>query len=129
MFCLLGCQAKSFVQKLQRVQNKAARLIVRAGKTVPTTPIMGDLHWFPVAERIMFKVLIYAFKAIHDTVPSYVSTLVEVRSPGRTLRSSTGPPRLEPPGRGKKAQGLLFVTSRSHVHGMPCHVNSKSSAQ
>lgn len=97
-----------FVQKLQRIQNKAARLIVRAHKIVPTTPIMRDLHWLPMAQRIRFKVLMYAFQAVHNIAPNYVNALLEVRTPTRTLRSSTGPPKLKPPRTGKRLRESSF---------------------
>ncbi len=78
------------VQRLQTVQNRAARLIVRADRRAHTTPIMHDLHWLPVSERITFKVLMYTFKALHGLAPAYVTSLLEVYTPGRSLRSATG---------------------------------------
>ena len=46
----------SQIQKLQRVQNAAAQIISGARKYDHVTPLLGDLHWLPVKERIEFKV-------------------------------------------------------------------------
>ena len=40
------------VQKLQRIQNTAARLVVKAKRTDHTSPILQQLHWLPVCLRI-----------------------------------------------------------------------------
>lgn len=46
------------VLKLQRIQNAAARLVVRAKRADHITPILQKLHWLAVKERITFKDLI-----------------------------------------------------------------------
>ena len=49
---LLAGLPQSLVGKLQRVQNSAARLVVRALPHVHITPILRHLHWLPVRARI-----------------------------------------------------------------------------
>ena len=41
------------IQKIQRVQNAAARLVYNAGKYCHTTPLLFKLHWLPIRERIL----------------------------------------------------------------------------
>ena len=43
------------IQKLQRVQNSAARLVFRESKFCRITPLLRALHWLPVAYRIVLK--------------------------------------------------------------------------
>ena len=57
---------KNVIKKLQSVQNAAVRLITRSRKCDHITPILLDLHWLPVSERIKFKILLLAFKALHQ---------------------------------------------------------------
>jgi hypothetical protein len=38
-------------------------------------------HWLPVKERIIFKISVLTFKAIHGLAPSYVSEMVTVMRP------------------------------------------------
>jgi hypothetical protein len=80
---------KNRLNKLQSVQNAAARLITLSRKYDHITPILIDLHWLPVAERIKFKILILTFKALHDLAPVYIVNLITRYVPQRTLRSSS----------------------------------------
>ena len=50
------------IQKLQRIHNSAARLVVGTKRREHISPILYDLHWLPVRERIIFKVLLVTFK-------------------------------------------------------------------
>ena len=45
--------------QLQRVQNSAARLITRTRKFDRISPVLRQLHWLPVAQRVIFKILVY----------------------------------------------------------------------
>ena len=49
---------KNVIKKLQLVQNAATRLITRSKKCDHFTPILFDLYWLPVSERIQFKILL-----------------------------------------------------------------------
>ena len=55
---------KNVIKKLQLVQNVAARLITHSRKCDHITPILFDLHWPPVSEQIIFKILLLTFKAL-----------------------------------------------------------------
>ena len=77
------------LNKLQRVQNAAARLISRTPKSHHITPILQQLHWLPVKDRISFKLLLLTFKALHGLAPIYISELIKPYNPSRSLRSST----------------------------------------
>ena len=50
------------LKKLQSVQNAAARLITHSKKYDHITPILKELHWLPVEERIIFKNLLLVKK-------------------------------------------------------------------
>ena len=52
--------------KLQKVQNAAARLVVRKGKRHSITPILRELHWLKVEARIVFKVLLLTHKSVNQ---------------------------------------------------------------
>ena len=61
------------IQKLQRVQKSAACLVFEESKFCHITPLLRALHWLPVAYRIVFKMLLLTFKAIHKLAPTYTS--------------------------------------------------------
>ncbi|WP_419638839.1 hypothetical protein, partial [Thiolapillus sp.] len=85
---LLAGLPQSLVGKLQRVQNCAARLVVRAPPHVHITPILRHLHWLPVRARISYKTACLCFNAITSSTPAYLSDLLHLYSPSRSLRSS-----------------------------------------
>ena len=45
----------SVIQPMQKVQNTAARLILRAPRHQNCTSLLQHLHWFPVSERIKYE--------------------------------------------------------------------------
>ena len=92
------------IQNLQCVQNCAARVIVGINRRDHITPILDDLHWLPVTERIQFKILTIVFKCIHNLAPSYLSELISLYEPTRRLRSD-------------KDRNLLIVPKTSLVTG------------
>ena len=58
---------KSNIDKLQKVQNAAARLIVKKRKRESISQSIKELHWLRVESRIVFKILLLAYKGIHGT--------------------------------------------------------------
>ena len=85
-----GLPAKQ-ISKLQRVLNAAARLVMEVPKYSHITPVLYELHWLPVHARIQFKVLLFAFKAIHDLAPSDIKDLINVKwKSSFNLRSNNG---------------------------------------
>ena len=77
------------IEKLQRVQNAAARLVTRSSKYDHITPILHDLHWLPVHHRITYKIALMTFKSLHGMSPGYITELISRYTPRRTLRSSS----------------------------------------
>ena len=73
---LYGLSAKD-MHKLQKVQNRAARLVFKANRREHTTPLLRELHWLPVCERIKFKLLTLAYKSKHETTPPYIQNLLK----------------------------------------------------
>ena len=47
-----------------------------------------DLHWLPVQQRVLFKVLILTYQAYHKTAPSYLCDLITPYSNSCNLRSN-----------------------------------------
>ena len=64
----------SLIQRLQSVQNAAARLIFNMRRSEHITDALISFHWLRVPERIIFKVARLTFRALHGTVPSYMTS-------------------------------------------------------
>ena len=94
------------LNKLQRVQNAAARLITGTAKFSHITPVLRSLHWLPIKQRVQFKMLILIFKAINGLAPNYISNLVNILCPSKYLLRRNNEILLEPyNGKTKKTLG------------------------
>ena len=80
---------KQDLDKLQRIQNTAARLITGTKRYEHIKPALRELHWLPVESRIIFKISLITFKIIHGLCPAYLSSLLQLYQPQRSLRSSS----------------------------------------
>ena len=85
---LLVGSPKYLFQKLQRIQNCAVRLVAELPKAARTSPILQKLHWLPVEQRVIFKVLLLTYKALNNLAPVYISNLLVQYEPSRNLRST-----------------------------------------
>ena len=78
------------INKLQQIQNHAARLIKKVPKRQSITPILKQLHWLPVKARIEYKIALLVYNSLNDeNYPLYLKDLLTVYSPTRVLRSSS----------------------------------------
>ncbi|KAK2174705.1 hypothetical protein NP493_782g00003 [Ridgeia piscesae] len=76
------------ITRLQRIQNTAARFIMRSPRSDSATPLIRELHWLLIVCRIDFKLLVFTYKATQNDAPVYLCELVCPYQPTRTLRSA-----------------------------------------
>ena len=79
----------SVIQPMQKVQNTAAGLILRAPRHQNCTPLLQQIRWLPISERIKYKTACICYNAITGSATSYLSELLHLYSPSRSLRSSS----------------------------------------
>ena len=84
---LLGVP-KFLTNRIQRVQNCAARLVINASKFDHISPILKTLHWLPVHLRIQFKVLLMVYRSLHKMAPDYICDLLHPVASKYRLRSA-----------------------------------------
>ena len=79
------------IRRFQSVQNAAARLIFRLRRSDHIKDALIGLHWLRVPKRIVFKVAVQTYRALHGDVPQYLWQFTPVADiPSRQrLRSST----------------------------------------
>ncbi len=80
-----GCPAAS-INKLQIVQNTAARVLTRSRKYDHIAQILQSLHWLPIKFCISYKIVLLAYKALNDLAPVYLTNLLSCYNPTRSLR-------------------------------------------
>jgi len=69
---LLYSISDSLLQRLQSVQNAAARLLTGTRQCDDITPVLRQLHWLPVHRRIHFKIAGWVFRALTGS-PAYLA--------------------------------------------------------
>ena len=74
------------IQLMQKVQNTAACLILRAPCHKNCTLLLQQLHWLPISEQIKYKTACMCYNTITGSAPSYLSGLLHLYSPSRSLR-------------------------------------------
>ena len=94
---LLSSIPSSYITRLQRLQNWAARLVFELDRKHSPAPLLKELHWLPVRQRIIFKLLLFVYKCLHNQGPSYLTNCLTLYVPKRQLRSSNDYFRLEYP--------------------------------
>ena len=84
---LPGATVRLF-DKLQRIQNRAARLVARPrvthGQILHITPVSQQLHWLLVRHRATYQYqlwlhanpLRHVFRCLHGTAPPYLTELL-----------------------------------------------------
>ena len=107
------------LDRLQKVQNAAARVIFQIPKFDHITPALIDLHWLPVTFRVQFKLLLFVYKSLRNQSPPYIKDLLSLKpATNYAIRSS--------------AQSLLFVPKancsslgdKAFAHAAPVFWNS-----
>ncbi|KAK7092477.1 hypothetical protein V1264_008215 [Littorina saxatilis] len=86
---LLAECPKSVTKPLQLVQNAAARLVFRTHMKQSVTPLLKQLHWLPVEQRIKYKICCIFYQIAAGTAPQYLSDLVQKNNPERVVRSAS----------------------------------------
>ena len=87
---LLFGSSHGVTSHLQRIQNYAARVILRLPKSSSITIHLESLHWLPVKVRSTYKKTCLCYHCHSSTAPSYVTGMLH-RKPlhTRNTRSSS----------------------------------------
>jgi hypothetical protein len=59
--------------RLQSVFNAAARLVFSARTSDHVTPLLRELHWLRIPERIQFRLCVLAYRCLNGMAPSYLA--------------------------------------------------------
>ena len=127
---LLYGVSKSVLHRLQRVQNSAARLVLRRPRSrfESTKPLRKALHWLPVSERICYKIAVLTFKCLNGLAPAYLAELVALHKPSRDLRSGHQHLMEVPRPRLERYGGRSFAAAAPLIwNALPLNVRAVSS--
>ena len=73
------------LNRIQRSQNNAARVVLGLHKFSHITPALATLHWLPVNRRVDFKIALLVYKATNGQAPYNIADLLQPYDPPRKL--------------------------------------------
>ena len=68
------------LNKLQVVQNSAARLVFNKRKFDHSSGLLFQLHWLPVKDRIVYKIDLLIHKALYQISPDDIQDMITLHS-------------------------------------------------
>ncbi len=86
---LLAGLPASYNKPFQLIQNAAAKLIFNDPKIMHVTSLFHNLHWLPIAARIKFKALMFAYETTSGSALLYLNSLLQTYVPSRSLHSAS----------------------------------------
>jgi len=88
---LLYCSSARNLDRLQKVHNQLARVVLQLPWSASATDARRQLHWLPVTQRIVFKIATIAYRARQSGQPAYLCSELEDYRPTRNSRSASAP--------------------------------------
>ena len=98
---LAGLPANT-IGRLQSVLNAAARLVCSSRKYDRVTPVLQQLHWLRMEQRIEYKLALLVYRCFHGLASSYLVNMlqrVSALDSRRRLRSAATDTVVVPPTR------------------------------
>ena len=75
-----GTSNKSQIQKVQKLQNFAARIALgNVRKYEHITPHINKLKWLKISKKCIFDICVYVFKILNHQLPPWLISLPRVR--------------------------------------------------
>ena len=89
------------------------------------TLVLYHLHWLPITCRIDFKISLMTYKALNCQAPSYMTELLTLYKPKRSLRSASQK-MLEVPKSNTKSYGdrCFSVAAAKLLNALPLYIKS-----
>ena len=116
------------LNRLQSALNAAARLVFSARKYEHTSPLLSELHWLKVPQRIQFRLCVLTYRCLHGSAPSYLAETIHPASSCATrhLRSADTFTLLVPSTRRSTRGDRAFPAAAARAwNSLPTHVRMR----
>ena len=67
-----GCVGTTTLQKLQKLQNREARVAKNSCFDAPSEPLIQELGWLTTERQIELEIVIVEYKTLQNEVPLYM---------------------------------------------------------
>ena len=124
-----GCTTKTNLGRLQRCQNKFARLVLNAEYRTSTVSLLDALKWQSIEKRLSYQYCIMAYKSLNDMGPPYLSHLLSRRNVVYSTRHVESNQLYLPiPKTENKKRSFSYKASKL-FNSLPLHVQSSSTLE
>ena len=85
-----GTTSSSNLDRISKLQKRAARIILNADFNAPSAEMFKELSWLPLVKRLKYNKAVFTYKALNNLTPQYITDLLKpvAETHNRTLRSS-----------------------------------------
>ena len=85
-----GCCGETLLDKLQKLQNRAARIVTNSCYHASSLPLIGSLGWLTITEMIEFETATTVCKSLHGLAPEYMRQMFTklFENTSRSLRNT-----------------------------------------
>ena len=110
---------------LQTLQNSLIRCIFKMNhfSRKSISPLLINIHWLPIRQRILYKLLLLTHKAIHHNSPSYITSLIPLHPIPTTTTRSTKTFLIQLPSKYKKIFHKPKILVNSCPLQLKCYTN------
>lgn len=112
--------------KMQKLQNKAMRCILKCNRYTSINYMLETLRWLNVKQRTVMCVLIFIFKIKNNLMPIYLSRKLSMRidvQPYNLRGNNNFNLQLF---RNRKSQNMLFYKGLKIYNELPTHIKSET---
>lgn len=64
-------------KRMQIVQSKAMRTILRCDRLTPRVIMLDSLQWLSIRQRVEYNTLVFIFKVINEMAPQYLTKTIQ----------------------------------------------------
>lgn len=119
-----GNTTKCNIMRLQRAQNRYARMILNVDRYTSTTLLLRTLNWQSVQQRIKFNHCVMMFKLINNRVPNYLKKLISHRPICYSTRYAANSPLFVPTPRTEYMRSTFSYQGTMIFNRLPIHVQT-----
>ena len=123
-FCpsILFLANETQISRLQRLQNKIMRLILRCNRFTSSTLMLDALQWLSVKQRIVYLTMVFIFKVVNGMLPRYLCDRIERGSDFHRYNTRNANEIRTPHFLTCASQNSLFFKGINVFNSMPRHI-------
>ena len=83
--CILLKMSMSHIERLTKLQKRAARIILRTDFNTPSEQLFKELGWSSVPNKIKHNIAVLTYRALNNLIPEYITHLFQPMSQVHSL--------------------------------------------